>query len=376
MDLIVTFIGFSQSFFAIFLMLNKNPLKIADKIFAVLLAVFALMFGLDILQNLHIIQANRTGISLSLNMLFAPLLYLYSKYITIDYKVFNKIDFLNALPSLVILIILVVLKTLPENNLVPFLSLFGKYEWIKITSGIIFQILLIIYTISALKIVIRFKKNAHQYYSYNSYKISLNWLIAMIVFFFMIILMIIMSSVVYEKNHFNTDAILVRHIVELFYVYVLSIWGFNQKQLNSEIKINSENKYESESIDTALGKYQKSGLKSDDAKNYIFILLKCMEESEVWKDTELSIGKLSIHTSIPKHYLSEVLNEYLGKSFYSFVNEYRIEYAKKLLKSEKYNNWSIVAIAFECGFNSKAAFNNFFKKYTNLTPSEFKKTAN
>jgi len=343
-------------------------------ILSILLVVFALIFGLDIMHNLSIIPVNRTGISLSIYMLFAPLLYLYSKYITTDYKIFYKIDFLHALPTSVLLIIMAILKSLPANNSVPFLCLFEKYESIKIVSGIIFQILLIIYIISALKIVIRFKKNAHHYYSYNSYKISLNWLIAMIVLFFMIIIMIIISSAIYERNHFNTDAILARHIVELFYVYVLSIWGFNQKQLNSEIKINSENEFDSELNDSTSGKYQKSGLKSDDAKNYILILVKCMEESEVWKDTELSIGKLSIHTSIPKHYLSEVLNEYLGKSFYAFVNEYRIEYAKKLLKSEKYNSWSILAIAYECGFNSKAVFNSFFKKYTNLTPSEFKKT--
>ena len=52
------------------------------------------------------------------------------------------------------------------------------------------------------------------------------------------------------------------------------------------------------------------------------------------------------------------------------ITSYSIHYTKLY----EYKDWSIVAISFECGFNSKAAFNNFFKKYTEMTPSEYKKS--
>lgn len=98
-----------------------------------------------------------------------------------------------------------------------------------------------------------------------------------------------------------------------------------------------------------------------------------MEKTEAWKDNELTVAKLSKQTQIPKHHITQVLNEILQKNFFTFVNEYRIEYAKTLIKSPKHQSWSFVAIAYECGFNSKTAFNNFFKKYTEMTPSEFRK---
>lgn len=373
MDLMISYIGFVQAILAIILIYNKKPLKIAYVILCSLILVFVIKFGLDILQNYNIIPANRPVISLSLTMFCAPLLYLYSKHILIDYKIFDKKDFIHAIPSLLLLLIFTILKLLPENNSISFLSLFEKYNTIKIFYGFIFQILTIYYTIASLKILIQFKKQIKHFYSFESYKINLNWLILMIVIFFVIFVLIIVSSVVYEINSTNENAIIFRHLTELFYVYILSVWGFNQNQLNSTILVDTENIKETEIKDRATGKYQKSGLKNEDVKIYIDTLVKFMEESEVWKDTELSISKLANQTSIPKHYLSEVLNEHLGKSFYGFVNEYRIEYAKKLLKSEKHNNWSILAIAYECGFNSKAVFNSFFKKHTQLTPSEYKK---
>jgi len=375
MDLIIAYIGFLQALIAVILILTKKPLRIAYIILCVLILVFAVMFGLDILQYYNIIPAKRTVISLCLTMLFAPLFYLYSKYITKNFDEFNQRDYLHVLPSLLLLFTFLFLKALPANSSVSFLSLFEKYNWIKISFGFLFQMLFVVYTISALRIVIRFKKQTKHYYSFNSYKISLNWLIAMIVLFFMIIALIIISSIVYETNNIYSDVIIFRHLTEVFYVYILGIWGFNQNQLNSGTETVSGNNDELMIEDSTSGKYQKSGLKGDVVKNHIQTLLLCMQDSEVWKDSELSISKLANQTSIPKYHISEVLNEHLGKSFYVFVNEYRIEYAKKLLMDKKYNNWSILAIAYECGFNSKAAFNSFFKKQTQLTPSEFKKSS-
>lgn len=82
---------------------------------------------------------------------------------------------------------------------------------------------------------------------------------------------------------------------------------------------------------------------------------------------------MSEQTNILSHHITQVLNENLNKNFNTFINEYRVEYAKKLIKSSKYESWSFLSISFESGFNSKATFNTFFKKYTGMTPSEFKK---
>jgi AraC-like DNA-binding protein len=375
MDLIISYVGFSQTIFAIYLMFTKSPLKIADVILAVLLAVFALMFGLDILHNYNIIESNRWAISLSLAMMYAPLLYLYSKYVTKKYEKFDLRDYLHAIPSVLLILIFLIIRILPSNNSIPIESFYVQFSWLRNIFGYIFILLLIIYIINALSIVIRFKRHIMNYYSFKSYKISLNWLLTVIISFVLILLLIVISSTLFESHKINVEVYLFRHIIELFYVYILSIWGFSQNQLNHDL-ISGSNVDEIENSDSSLEKYHKSGLKKDLAKNYLQKLIQFMEENEAWKDQELSIAKLSYQTSIPKHHISEVLNEYLGKNFYIFVNEYRVEYAKVLLTSKKYNNWSILAIGYECGFNSKTAFNNFFKKHTQVTPSEYKKSEN
>lgn len=371
MDLIFSSIGFSQALFAIVMMLTKKPLKIADAILGVLLLVFAITFGLDILQKFDIIPANRWFFSLSLRMLCAPLFFLYTKHITNDLRKFNKLDYLHALPSAILIILFLALRFQPVNQNLPLEEFYQKYIWVRYIYGRLFFALIIYYVIYSIIIVIRFKKQIKNNYSYSSYKISLDWLIIMIILFVVLIVLIIISSAMYENGTMDSKVYIFRHTLELFHVYVLSVWGFHQKQLfTTEVNVKQEN---IEVHEAGSGKYTKSGLKEDDAKKYIQLLLKFMTETEIWKDPELSIAKLSTKTSIPKHQLSEVLNEYLGKSFYVFVNEYRVEYAKKLFVKKEYNHWSILAIGYECGFNSKTAFNIFFKKHTQLTPSEYKK---
>ncbi|RVT79669.1 AraC family transcriptional regulator [Flavobacterium sufflavum] len=371
MDLILSYIGFSQSIFAIIMILTKRPMKIASIILCVLLMVFALTFGFDILQHYGILPSRRWFLSLSLRMMCAPLLFLYTKYITKDFNKFNPRDYLHAIPSISLILVFLILKLQPENNSISAELFYEKYKLLRMIYGWIFISLITYYVIKALTIVIQFKKQIKDNYSFNSYKISLDWLFVMIILFVLLILLIIISSVLYEQGMINTKVYIFRHILELIHVYTLSIWGFHQKQLISGTQTDSDGESDFEEVSS--GKYVKSGLKKEDAKSYVENLIKYMDDSKVWKDSELSIAKLASQTSISKHQLSEVLNEYLGKNFYVFVNEYRIEYAKQLLMNKEYSNWSIIAIAYECGFNSKTAFNIFFKKYTQQTPSEYKK---
>jgi AraC-like DNA-binding protein len=70
---------------------------------------------------------------------------------------------------------------------------------------------------------------------------------------------------------------------------------------------------------------------------------------------------------------SFVINELYQDNFYNFINKYRIEEAKRLLLSDKYNQLNILGIAYESGFNSKTTFNTTFKKHVGCSPSEFVK---
>jgi AraC-like DNA-binding protein len=97
-----------------------------------------------------------------------------------------------------------------------------------------------------------------------------------------------------------------------------------------------------------------------------------VEEGKAYLDPELSIGDVCGRIGLPVHQVSKALNARLKMNFYRFINEYRVEEAKRALLDEGKPEKSILAIAMASGFNSKSTFNEVFKKSTGLTPSQFR----
>jgi len=120
-------------------------------------------------------------------------------------------------------------------------------------------------------------------------------------------------------------------------------------------------------------KYEKSSLTHSKAINYAAILNRIMKEEKPYLDMEFDMAKLSEQSGVSSHCISETLNGLIGQSFNDFVNNYRVEEFKVLAAQDKHKEFTILAIAFEAGFKSKATFNASFKKFTNLTPSQFVK---
>lgn len=102
-------------------------------------------------------------------------------------------------------------------------------------------------------------------------------------------------------------------------------------------------------------------------------LMKLMEEEKVFRQNDLTLPQLAALLSTSTNVLSELINTEIGTNFYDFVNLYRLEESKRLLKSSDYKHYTVLAIAYEAGFNSKTTFNTVFKKNEGLTPSDFRK---
>ena len=103
-----------------------------------------------------------------------------------------------------------------------------------------------------------------------------------------------------------------------------------------------------------------------------------MYEKAVYKDPELTLDKLAATMEISRHHLSETLNQYVGQSFYQFINEYRIREVIRLIDEHqpRKDTPNILSLAFEAGFHSKSSFNQYFKKVTGNTPSAYMKSKN
>ena len=101
-----------------------------------------------------------------------------------------------------------------------------------------------------------------------------------------------------------------------------------------------------------------------------------MEVEKPFLKNKITLQEIASALDIPNHHLSQVLNDKIKQNFFDFINGYRIEALKEKLKDPKSKHLTILGIANECGFNSKASFNRIFKKNTGLTPSEYLKRQN
>lgn len=98
-----------------------------------------------------------------------------------------------------------------------------------------------------------------------------------------------------------------------------------------------------------------------------------MEQRHLYRNPTLTLNELAQDVEVKPYVLTQVLNSRLKKSFNDYVNSYRIEEVLRLMKSPDHQAFTLTALAFEAGFNSKATFNRIFRKITGKTPSEMKK---
>ncbi|MEM8890379.1 MAG: helix-turn-helix domain-containing protein [Bacteroidota bacterium] len=118
-------------------------------------------------------------------------------------------------------------------------------------------------------------------------------------------------------------------------------------------------------------KYAKSSLSKQDIEKYGLKIKEYFEKQRAFIDPEFNLNRLSKDLALEKHKVSQILGDYFEASFYDLLNQYRIEEVCRQLLSSRQENYSILGIAFDCGYQSKSSFNTAFKKIKGITPSAF-----
>ena len=101
-----------------------------------------------------------------------------------------------------------------------------------------------------------------------------------------------------------------------------------------------------------------------------------LRDHKIFADSELNLDKLAQATGINKYHISETLNTYANKSFYQYINEYRIQYAISQMQilHRKEIPVNVLSLAYDAGFRAKSSFNRYFKEITGFTPTEHLKS--
>ena len=131
---------------------------------------------------------------------------------------------------------------------------------------------------------------------------------------------------------------------------------------------SNENNNEANTIDI---EYQLENEMSEEVSQWKLKLIALIEKEELFKNPELTLSdvakKLETNTSI----ISKTINQGFQMNFNDFINNYRIEAVKTCLKNDQHKKTTLLGIALDCGFNSKATFNRAFKKSTGLSPKDY-----
>ncbi len=122
------------------------------------------------------------------------------------------------------------------------------------------------------------------------------------------------------------------------------------------------------------GSSKKSRLTLKERELVVNKLEQIFYEEKVYRESNLTLTKLSQKTKIPTYKISIVINKEFHKTFPEFVNYFRVREVVEKLHDNSKNNLTIEGLAYEVGFNTPSAFYHSFKKEMGQTPKQYKES--
>jgi AraC-like DNA-binding protein len=299
--------------------------------------------------------------------LFGPLLYFYAKFLTAENLKLSKRGLLHLLPFALYLGWLVSFYRLSGEVKLRILQKILAVENPKITNWLYFAIFLLqishmlLYTWLTLRLLKAHSRSVKGN-GLSFEKISLNWLRRLTIGFGSFVLLTLLYVIWLQLGFPYSRAIDALVLIAMAgQIYIIGYMTLRQPEIFSgNLALKNAPKYE------------KSALTPARAEACLAKLLRLMETEKLFTNSDLKLQYLAQKLDIPAHHLSQIINEKLGQNFFDFLNQYRIEEAKKYLTAPEKQPYTILSIALEVGFNNKASFNTAFKKHTGMTPSYFR----
>lgn len=364
-------VGIIITFFLTFLLLGKNNKTSADKIlfFWLLFIGFHLFLYYLVFSEKYLQYPYFLGVNIPLPLLHGPFLYLYTASVTNQLKHW-KINILHFIPFIIsCLSILDFFILSSEEKKLVFENQGQGYEVISLIIYITVFCSGIFYVIWSLLLLRNRKKNILNQFSYSE-KINLKWLRILIYGIGLIWVFVILGN---DKLLFSTV---------VFYVIFIGYFGINQVGIfTKKVTIIENDIIISKAIEPSFNnkiieenkpnKYLKSGLNQEAATEIHELLKTTMDREQLYINPELTLLELAQTLKVHPNNLSQVINTFEGKNFYDYVNSKRVELFLKLVVIPDNKKYTILSLAYECGFNSKSSFNKYFKKMINLTPTEY-----
>ncbi len=351
----------------VLLMVINNGSPVATRLYGMVLATMALIILETLLIKLglqfdfpHFLRSTDT-----LFLLMLPALYLHALLITERKRKLTKWDLLHLIPFLGL-----------SMSLIPFYSLDGasKLSYQNSTevaiSGFFKGVVGIMYFTLTLVHMIKVRRGGMLRSIPMANRQNVTWfyrvLLSLIASGTLSLLLFTLQTLGFQLP-IDSDTFVSILLTVIFYIhgFVLLrnpylLWGTSEFQRPVEEA-------------TPKPQYRTSPLSANELEIHLGKLMEAMRSQGAFKDPQLSPKSLEDLTGIRAHYITETLNTLLNRNFYEFVNAYRVEEMQRLLKNPSNDHLTILALAYQAGFNSKASFNRIFKQYVGKSPTQFKK---
>lgn len=368
---VILLIGAYHTLVLIGMVMTKKQKVLPDYILSGLFAVYGITLFLGYMEAYNLEHNFRYPFFINTSppfiFLHGPALWFYIKSLTMKNFRFKPLYVLHVVPFLLIFAMMALnVYSLPREEKI----LAVVEEAFKNDLAFPFIIGMIAvstqgYFIWGILLIRKYDRRIKDYFSEVS-EIDLKWLkfllVASIIFY-------AVNSSMYAIDYFFNilpyDVLLTTvYSFAAVFVAILGYRGYRQGNIFLTREIPEELDKEPAAIN-----YEEKIDSSE--KEFIDNLLGFMTNTKPYLNPDITIATLAKEINTTVDYLSGILNSRLNKNFFDFVNFYRIEEFKRLCKGQNDKNITIMGLAWDAGFNSKATFNRVFKKTTGKTPGEY-----
>ncbi len=363
----VLYIGIAQSIFGGLVIATRKPQLPADRILSAWLFLIALEMILSLLKITWLEHLPYEIPFLVLPLTFGPFLFLYVRTLISESLTNRWSDLIHFAPFIIFLGLAFLFRT--DIGLDIRLPVWANPSKL---AKVIYEILLFssftTYSILAYILLTRHRKAIREEFSYSSGKITLTWLLFLsITVYASYALTFLSAGIQMFVIHLPFDPKIFSFIGLTLISFAFSFYGHQQ----SGIYHGRKPAILELPMEENPGKYAKSGLSQDELIAITESLQKLMETDQLFTNPELTLADVSEKLAIPRHHLTQAINTVLNKNFFTYINELRVKLFLERFVQRKYKGYTILAIAYDCGFNSKSTFNSVFKKITGFTPTEY-----
>lgn len=301
-------------------------------------------------------------------LLLGPLLYFYVKsIISVNWR-FKRRDFYHFIPFLIYFLFRVSIWLYDMGQLGYADTQNGAMmQYLNMSVvGAIFILLenisMILYLAFTIQSYYLYRGRIKQYYS-NTYDLELNWLRNFLLIYTFLhaygLVQATLNNGILEMSYIHKWWLEFLYALAIIYIGIKGY--FTPVSKLQEVSFSSIPEFED---------YQSREIEADNSYD-VSRVIDAMEIKQLYLNPDLTLGDLAKELKMSTSDLSETINAGLGMNFNDFINSYRVDAVKQALIVGKQSNMSLMGIAYDCGFNSKATFNRVFKKMTGNSPSNF-----